>query len=154
MLTAAGDYSRIRALVEEERTRNSAAKGLSAQGAGITKKVAEVDEWVRANRHSEQWLYECHPELSFWALNARAPLAHDKQRAAGVVERLRLLRHEFADIEDRLASAPWGRKQATLSDMLDAYAALTTALACAREEPELLGDGERDREDLPMRMAV
>jgi predicted RNase H-like nuclease len=153
MLAAAGDYKRIRELVEEERIGNPAAKSLSAQAAGITKKVDEVDAWARAHPESGGWLWECHPELSFWALNDRVPL-QDKHRAAGVMQRLRLLKDEFPDVEERLAQAPWSRKQATLSDMLDAYAALTTALACARKEQQELGEAERDSEGLPMRMAV
>lgn len=50
MLGAAGDYPRIRELVEQERAQNPEAKGLSAQAAGITRKVAEVDGWVCADR--------------------------------------------------------------------------------------------------------
>lgn len=43
----------------------------------------------------------------------------------------------------------------SLSDVLGAYAALATALICARQEQEELGDGERDPETgIPMRMAV
>ncbi|MDQ3770392.1 MAG: hypothetical protein M3370_13090 [Actinomycetota bacterium] len=57
-------------------------------------------------------------------------------------------------IEERIASAPWTGKRVALSDILDAYAALTTALVCAREEQEELGEGERDSEGIPMRMAV
>jgi predicted RNase H-like nuclease len=152
MLAAAGDYGRIRELVERERERDPAAKSLSAQAAGITRKVREVDDFVRADRASERWLWECHPELSFRAMNDGA-VPPDKHRASGVLERLRLVRAVFPDAEERLAAAPWGRKEATLSDILDAYAALTSALACVREDQEELGDGERDAgEDLPMRM--
>src|SRR3954451_10049615 len=67
MLSAADDYAAIRALVDDVRRSNPAAKSLSAQAAGITPKVAEVDSWVRAHPDSEQWLFECHPELSFLA---------------------------------------------------------------------------------------
>ena len=60
MLPAAGDYEAIRKPVGAERETNPAAKGLSAQAAGITAKVAEVDAWVRAHPDSERWLFECH----------------------------------------------------------------------------------------------
>jgi predicted RNase H-like nuclease len=154
MLPAAGDYPAIRALVDELRQTNPAAKSLSAQAAGITKKVREVDSWVRAHRDSEQWLFECHPELSFLALNDGSPMAAPKHAAAGLVQRLQLVRPEFPDAEERLAAAPWTGKQAELSDLLDAYAALSTALLCAREEQEELGDGQRDSEGILMRMAL
>ncbi len=153
MLAAAGDYKRIRELVEKERAHNPAAKSISAQAAGITRKVAEVDAWVQSNRDSDDWLWECHPELSLWALNGRT-CCGAKASAAGLVQRLTLLREEFPDVEERIASAPWAGKRVALSDILDAYAALTTALVCARGEQEELGGGERDSEDIPMRMAV
>jgi predicted RNase H-like nuclease len=99
MLAAAGDYARIRGLVEERRKQNRAEKSLSAQAAGLTPKIAEVDAFVRGRKDSEEWLWECHPELSFSALNGGG-LSHDKYRAAGVLERLRLLRSEFPDLEE------------------------------------------------------
>jgi predicted RNase H-like nuclease len=154
MLPAAGDYAAIRDLVEELRATNRAAKSLSAQAAGITRKVGEVDDWVRAHRDSELWLFECHPELSFLALNDGVPLAASKHAAAGLVQRLRLVREEFPDAEQHLAAAPWTGKQVELSDLLDAYAALSTALVCARGEQEELGGGERDSEGVLMRMAL
>jgi predicted RNase H-like nuclease len=154
MLAAAGDYSAIRALVEEERKSTPAAKSLSAQAAGITMKVREVDDWVRAHPGSERWLFECHPELSFLALHDGAPLPAHKHSAAGLMQRLRLVRAEFPDAEEQLAAVRWTGKQAEMSDLLDAYAALSTALVCAREEQEELGDGERDSEGLLMRMAL
>lgn len=153
MLAAAGDYTRIRELVEAERSRNPAAKSISAQAAGIAAKIRDVDDWVRAHPESEQWLWECHPELSFLALSEGSPL-EDKHRAAGVIARLRLLRAEFGDVEDNIANAPWPKKEASLSDILDAYAALSTALRCARGEHEELGNGKRDARGVPMRMAV
>jgi hypothetical protein len=70
------------------------------------------------------------------------------------MQRLQLVRPEFPDAEERLATAPWTSKQAELSDLLDAYAALSTALLFAREEQEELGDGERDSEGILMRMAL
>ena len=83
------------------------------------------------------------PRLSFGALNGGAPLAADKRSTAGVMRRLTLARHEFPDAEE-LAAAKWSSKQADLSDLLDAYAALSTALRCGRGEHHELGDGERD----------
>lgn len=153
MLSAAGDYGRIRELVGLERERDPSAKGLSAQAAGLTPKIAEVDAFVRARRDSEIWLWECHPELSFRALNGGVPCG-TKHHAAGVVERMRLLRTEFPDFEQRLADSSWSSKEVTLTDMLDAYAALFTAARCLQSQHEELGDGERDAADLPMRMAV
>lgn len=153
MLHAAGDYAAIRELVAQLRKTNPATRSLNAQAAGITPKVREVDDWVRAHPDSEPWLWECHPELSFRALNDGAPLPAPKHSASGLIQRLRLVRGEFPDAEQQLATAPWSGRQVGLSDMLDAYAALTTALRCARGEQKELG-GRRDSEGVLMRMAL
>jgi predicted RNase H-like nuclease len=155
MLSVAGDYPAIRALVEQQRQHNPAAKSLSAQAAGITRKVAEVDEWVRVHPESEQWLFECHPELSFLALNDGAPLGADKSAPAGVMRRLKLVEQAFPDSQDQLATTIWPpTRRVQLADLLDAYAALSTALVCVRGEQEELGEGERDSEGVLMRMAL
>jgi predicted RNase H-like nuclease len=153
MLDAAGDYPRIRELVAAERERNPTAKGLSAQAAGITRKIAEVDGYIRADRARENWLFECHPELSFYALAGSVPESA-KHSAGGVMRRLALVREAFPDAEQRLSAAPWFGKEVELVDLLDAYAALSSALACARGDQEELGGGERDREGLLMRMVL
>jgi predicted RNase H-like nuclease len=151
MLAVADDYDAICRLVDKERETNPAAKGLSPYAAGIAPKVKEVDDWVRAHRESEKWLFECHPELCFQAL-AEGRLLPPKATAAGLTERLRLVRSVFQDAEDRLAAAELPAKKVGLADVLDAYAALASALKCARGHEEVLGDGERDREELVMRM--
>jgi predicted RNase H-like nuclease len=152
MLGFAGDYTRIRALVERERIRNPRAKSLSSQSAALAPKIAEVDAWVREHPECEDWLFECHPELSFCALgDGRIP--PDKRSGAGMVCRLRWIRELFPDAEDRLAAAPWPGRQVESVDLLDAYAALSTALICARGEQQVLAP-ERDGRGVPMRMVV
>jgi predicted RNase H-like nuclease len=143
MLRLAGNYPAMRAHVEVERR---------SQPAAIASKVAEVDDWVRAHADSEGWLYECHPEVTFAALNGGAPLA-DKRSGSGLLARLRLVGERFPDAEERLAAAPWPGRAVAAADLLDAYAALTTALRCARGEHELLAAG-RDRLGIPMRIAL
>jgi predicted RNase H-like nuclease len=154
MLAAAGDYAAIRRLVDERRRAEPAAKSLSAQAAGIAPKVAEVDAFVRARPASEGWLWECHPELCFAALAGGDALAAPKRSADGRARRLALVRERFPDAPERLAAAPWRAPDATTADALDAYAALTTALRCARGEQHELGGGERDDDGVLMRIAV
>lgn len=153
MLDAAGDYAAIRALVEQHRLSNPGAKSLSAQAAGIAPKVAQVDAFMREHPEVETWMWECHPEVSLLALNDGAPLPADKRSAAGLVRRLQLVREQFPDAEQRLAAAPWPGRELALSDALDAYAALSTAVVCALGQHEELGDGERDSAGVLMRMA-
>jgi predicted RNase H-like nuclease len=146
-LAAAGDYAAMRALVAAERRTNPAAKGVSAQSAGLARKIREVDEYVRAHPDSERWLFECHPELSFLALNGGEPLA-PKRSPAGADQRLRLIDAAFPDAQQRLAAAPWPRL-----DLLDAYANLATACAIAGGEHATLG-GERDATGVRMRIVL
>jgi predicted RNase H-like nuclease len=152
MLAAADDYDAICRLVDEERKRNPAAKGLSPYAAGITPKVKEVDDWVRAHRDSEEWLFECHPELCFQVLAEGGISLPAKASVAGLITRLRLVRAVFHDAEDQLATTDWSAKQVGLSDLLDGYAALAAALQCGRGDQQELGSGERDSEGLVMRM--
>jgi hypothetical protein len=127
LLPAGDDYQAALALVAEEQKTNP-----------------QVDEWVRAHPDSEAWLWEGHPELSFLALNDGNSLVGDKRSAAGLTQRLQRLRNEFPDIEDQLIGFEHASKQADVSDVLDAYAALSTALECARGDQEELG-GRRAR---------
>jgi predicted RNase H-like nuclease len=151
LLAAAGDYAAMRALVAGERLRNPAARGVSAQAAGIAGRIREVDDWVRADPDSEQWLFECHPELCFLALDGGASLQPKRSRA-GARRRLELVVGEFPDAEARIAAAPAPRGRASVADWLDAYATLTAARAITRREYTTLGGGARDAHGLPMRI--
>lgn len=153
LLPAAGDYGAMRALVADRRRHDPAAKGLSAQAAGIARKVAEVDRFARERPCSEAWLFECHPELSFRALGGGAPLA-PKRSPAGRAHRSALVGQAFPDALERLAAAGWPIRDVAPADLLDAYAALTTAVRCARGEHRELGGGERDAAGVLMRMAI
>jgi predicted RNase H-like nuclease len=146
-LAAAGDFAAIRALVAAERRTNPAAKGLSAQSAGIARKVREVDTFVRAHPDSERWLFESHPELTFLALNGGRVAS--KRSAAGAGQRLSLIASIFPDA----ATQPRPRGLARPDDWLDAYALLATAATIARGEHAELGDGSRDAEGILMRIA-
>jgi len=154
MLEAADDYAAIRALVARRRETDPSAPSLSAQAAGIAPKLAEVDAFVRAHPETEDWLWECHPEVALLRLNGGEALPDDKRSAAGRAARLALVGREFPDAEARLRAAPWPRREVARADVLDAYAALSTALRCARGEQTMLGDGARDGAGVVMRMAV
>jgi predicted RNase H-like nuclease len=150
LLCAAGDYAAMRALVARDRRTNPATVGLSAQSAGIARKVREVDEWVRTHPDSERWLFECHPELSFLVLNGGRPLER-KRSPTGARERMHLVRRAFSDAEERIGVAVTSERRAGRLDWLDAYAALATAVAISRGEHASLGS-ERDAHGVPMRI--
>lgn len=149
LLAAGSDYSTVQRLVAERRRTAPGTRGLSRQSVGLIPKIAEVDGWIREHPTSDNWLFECHPELTFARMRGGDP-APPKHSPAGAVERLRLLRVSFPDLEDRVATL--ASPTADLADSLDAYAALSTALRCLRGEHQELGGRRRDSAGVPMRI--
>jgi predicted RNase H-like nuclease len=127
---------------------------MTRQTMNIAPKVAEADRVLRVNPERQQWLLEVHPELSFRVLAGR-PLA-PKRISAGARCRSELIAGRFPDAPARLADAAWPRGQVARDDLLDAYAALWTALRFARgdERCRELGDGSRDAFGLCQRIVV
>lgn len=149
-------YARVRDLVKVRRERAAdpaAVKGLSAQAAGILAKVREVDVFLAADRARNDDLAECHPEVSFAAMNGDVPLA-PKTSPDGRRQRLELIGAAFPDSAPRLRA--WGRETGrSVIDALDAYAALWSALRWRTARDETLGDGARDAlTGAPMRVVV
>ncbi|MBJ7473426.1 MAG: DUF429 domain-containing protein [Solirubrobacteraceae bacterium] len=153
MLAYATDYGALRAQVAQQRAAGRQVKSLSAQAHGITPKIKEVDTWLSEHPDADAWLLECHPELSFMALNGGLPVAAPKKTAAGKLQRRRCLAAVFPDAPSCVDNAPWPRSQVALDDLLDAYACLHTALAVSRGEHTTLG-GQLDATGRPMQMVT
>ncbi len=151
LLASGGDYAAVQQLVAKRQETDPEARGLTRQSVALIPKIAEVDAWVQGHPTSEDWLFECHPELTFARLRSGHP-APPKRSPAGAIERLRLLRRLFPDLEDQVGTL--AAPGADLADSLDAYAALNVALRCLRNEHGELGDGQRDSENVPMRIAI
>lgn len=149
-LLEAATYAAARDRIAELRKTNPEAKGVSAQAFGLAPKMKEVDDWLRENSAAQKWLWECHPELSFRAMNEGEILA-PKKSAHGQLDRLRLVEREFPDVLAEVQRARLPASKAELSDVLDAYAALESALHVAANDYEQLG-GETDSAGLIMRM--
>jgi predicted RNase H-like nuclease len=107
------EASAIRRRIEE--------KGYSVQGFGILPLVRSVDQVMTPALQTR--IREGHPEVSFAAMAGR-PLQHPKLKPAGKLERIELLRTEFADLDDQIARF---NRRGALVDILDAYAMLWTA---------------------------
>ncbi len=148
-LLNAETYADARSYIEELRKHDPAAAGLSAQAFGIVPKVREVDQWLRENPGAQAWLYECHPELSFYAM-ASGVLAN-KRSPHGQVDRLRHVSEEFPDAPTVISGSRFRAKDAELADVLDAYAALSSASHVRAGDFEELG-GETDSAGLVMRI--
>ncbi len=149
LLASTGNYATVQQIVAKKQKIDPDARSLTRQSAALIPKIAEVDAWIREHPMSEDWLFECHPELAFASLRGGDP-APPKRSPAGAVERIRLLRHLFPDLEDQIEAI--AAPTVDLADSLDAYAALSVALRCLRGEHKELGDGQRDNAGVPMRI--
>lgn len=105
-------------------------KGLTQQSWGLVPKIAEVARYLETNLELRSRVHEAHPEVSFTALNAKAPLAHSKTALAGLVARRSLLMgifgYRFEALEAR-ASEFDPEERASPDDFYDALACLWTA---------------------------
>lgn len=131
--TAAERWEEVQRLIDERRKAYPQERvvGVSRQTIGILDKVADADTYLRAHPDAETWLIECHPEISFLRLNGDTRLA-PKSRAKGTLERLALIEREFPGTESNLRTDPIA-ESTPLTDLLDAHAALWTALRIATD---------------------
>jgi predicted RNase H-like nuclease len=114
-------------------------RGLSQQAFGIAPKIKQVDDAITPE--CQRWAFEVHPEVCFWALAGRRPMAHRKKIPAGVDERVALLLTAFPDIERHLLHRPSGVGK---DDLLDAAVAAWTALRLHRGEARQVCEPEHD----------
>jgi predicted RNase H-like nuclease len=122
--------------------RAATGRGISKQTFNIMPKVAELDRLIdSANQHS---IIEVHPECSFKTLNGDENLPSKKSNEGEKIRR-QLLADHFA----MPSTAPKG---AAIDDMLDAYAALWSAMRFQRGEHRVFGDGQRDARGIEMRI--
>jgi predicted RNase H-like nuclease len=108
----------------ERRSRKLTGKGVSQQTFAICRKVAEVNWAIQWEDQAR--VFEVHPEVCFWALAGRQPMAYRKTWPEGYDERLALLEAVFA-------RPLWSREEArdlarpaAPDDLLDAVAAAWT----------------------------
>ena len=149
-LLASATYEDARKLIDAAKLEDPAVKGLSAQAFGIAPKMREADECLQGNPRAQQWLWECHPELSFRAV-ADGRVLRDKKSVGGQAERLLLLCDRFPDVLDALVAFEPSGRAAETADALDALVALDAALHVRAGDYEQLG-GETDTTGLVMRM--
>jgi predicted RNase H-like nuclease len=123
--------------------REKTGRGLSQQAFGIIPKIKQVDDAITPE--CQQWAFEVHPEVCFWALNQRRPMAHNKKTKDGATERIAALRPVFPEIERHLANRP---PRVGADDLLDAAAAAWTALRMNRDEANGVCSPGRDGKEL------
>ena len=129
-------------------------KRLSRQVWNIAGKIKEVDDFLTGHPEAAGMLRETHPEVCFWALNGRRPMAHRKKSAAGAAERIHLLERAYPGA-GALYSAALGRyprRDLSPDDILDAMVNAVTATRLEHCEATLPADPPRDALGLPMEM--
>ena len=137
-----------------ETCKRLTGKGISRQAFAIVPKVREVDELLTRNERAREMIREVHPELCFWALNGRQPMRHRKKCAQGIAERMQVLRNVLseADAICEAALAGFPRKDVAKDDIVDALAALATAVAPLGAQLTTPSNPERDSRGMPMQM--
>jgi predicted RNase H-like nuclease len=123
--------------------REKTGRGLSQQAFGIIPKIKQVDDAITSN--CQQWTFEVHPEVCFWALNQRLPMKRNKKKKDGATERIAVLRPIFPEIERHLANRP---PRVGADDLLDAAAAAWTALRLHNGKALPVCPAERDEKGL------
>ena len=123
--------------------RHRTGRGLSQQAWGICRKIKEVDDAIAPQ--TQQWTFEVHPEVSFWALNHFHPMRHNKKNESGRAERRALLMPIFPKIDSHLLNRPSG---IGADDLLDAAVAAWTALRRYKGEAERVCPVETDERGL------
>jgi predicted RNase H-like nuclease len=153
-------FERCRELVRARRLAEPGRHPIMArQAIAIAPRIAALDALLTERPERQQWLVEAHPELSFLALaRARGQLAADaqlppKRSGTGGSLRAALIADALPDSEERIAAAPWPRREVARDDLLDAYAALWSALRHRAGTAMVLG-GERDERGLLKRIVV
>ena len=126
-------------------------KKISLQAWGIICKVNEVDAALQAHLAWKPRVREVHPELCFYHLNAKRPMAYAKRFAHGKNERLEILRHEFGPAVD--VALARGGLSCKPDDVIDAFVALWTARRIATGSASRLpASPTLDQFGLPMEM--
>lgn len=142
--------------IEAARALNLRAlnRSLSAQAWGICRKIAEVDEVLRAHPDARSRVYEVHPEVCFWSLASGTAMQHPKKTAAGREERIQWLTAWEPQTPQLLQAAMTGfrRSEVQADDVLDALVALVTASSDSAALQSLPEQSEMDQQSLPMRM--
>lgn len=101
------------------------AIGISVQAYALRRKLLEIDEAVTPQM--QDFVFEAHPELSFYELNERRPMPHAKKSSHGLSERRLLLSGAgFAEAASQIGNK-YRRNEVSWDDILDACICCWTA---------------------------
>ncbi|MFT0860658.1 DUF429 domain-containing protein [Ancylobacter sp. G4_0304] len=144
---AAVEASEDASVPEDERYRHACARAratseppraVAKQGFALFPRILDIDRWLRANPALQPRVFECHPEVSFWAMNGEtevttAKKVQNRPNPEGLAQRRGLL--DAAGFSQELFSASKARALGVgQDDLIDACAAAWTAGRIARGE--------------------
>lgn len=149
------EAARYRHACAVARATSTPARAVAKQGFALFPRIIEIDRWLRANPARQDSVFECHPEVSFWAMNGPAPLDLPKKvkgvaAAPGLELRRSLLEKEGFSPE---ILSPFKARELRVGedDLIDACAAAWTAGRIARGQAvSFPSPPERDAEGLPV----
>lgn len=130
----AGSYAEANVL-----SKAKCGLGISKQCWNILPKVRQVDAFLAQNPAARGVLRECHPEVCLAALNAQdaepCPIAENKKSDEGAEIRMALIASHLAGAPAALRAALTAFPKASVArdDLIDALAALVTALGIAKD---------------------
>ncbi len=118
-------------------------KKLSKQTWAIGPKIKEIDDVIQPDHQA--WVYEVHPEVSFWRLNNGRAMKCSKSRPAGREERRSVLSRQFPEIDRHIAQRPKG---VGVDDVLDAAVAAWSAMRLWEGSAEMVCAAGLDNREL------
>lgn len=137
------------------RATSTPPRAVAKQGFALFPRIIEIDRWLRETPALQPRVFECHPEVSFWAMNGGMALPEPKKAKnapfpPGLELRRRLL--QAAGFPPDLLSPLKARElRVGQDDLIDACAAAWTAGRIARRAAESFpSPPERDAHGLPI----
>ncbi|MCS0496723.1 DUF429 domain-containing protein [Ancylobacter sp. MQZ15Z-1] len=137
------------------RATSDPPRALAKQAFHIMPRIGEIDALLCEHPSLRTRLHECHPEVSFWAMNGEAPVPIAKKvknapHGPGLVLRRQLLAAQGFG-EDITAAARARAIGVGADDLLDACAAAWTARRIAEGRARAFpSPPDRDRHGLPI----
>ncbi len=141
---------------EEQKKANIKAfgKSLSRQASAIIPKIREVDEFMSVHPEYKNRIDESHPELDFARLNGSVLLT-SKKDAAGIDERLKVIKQYIPNIKIPDLYAKAKELKCNVDDIADAICLAVTAKLKAEGLCETIPENpEMDNKGLYMKLTV
>jgi predicted RNase H-like nuclease len=133
-------------------SRRIQGKGISQQAWNIYRKIAEVDDVLRARPDLRDRVIEVHPEVTFAHWNG-APIIEGKKSKEGAAIRRALIDAHFGADAFQAVRRRYKLKEAADDDILDAFAALRTGERIMNAEAATMPERPaHDGAGLPMRI--